>query len=319
MRGTLRNCVVVALVVTGAIGPGVSSAQPADPPGHATRSDVVDVSNAPTCKVKPWKGFETAEEAAAIPEDAPVCITPRDMAVTHRAGKGGPVPGPVEPDPNGTNYRYSGVSTQDMYKGIEATIQVSNASVTHDGSGNEFVVSRVMGKSPVSGNWLEAGWAETSWEGDFPYVYTFTPYNNPNNNWVGYFQYRLSPSLYYKWRVDRCFVGATTVHTCAFIYWGGSWHMLTSGDYACTEYSGGTDNQRCYMEAFTEVFSRDSTPTPSIATGNSLDWDAVKIRRGTTWYLLTTEYPVNVSGSEYPYVVCFQARHYDFSVHRYSC
>ena len=318
MRRILARCLVATTLMGGALfAPTTSLAHPDGPPGPPDNQSPIDVTTLPTCNVKPWKGFETPEEAAAVPDDAPTCVTPQDMVVTQRTGRHGPTPGPVEPDSDGSPYRWNGISTQDMYKGVEATIQVSNTSVNHDGSFNEFVVSRVMGKSPVSGNWLEAGWAETSWEGDFPYVYTYTPYNNPSGAWKAYFQYHISPSLYYKFRVDRCFVGPTTVHTCAQIYWAGTWQILTSGNHSCTEYSGGTDNERCYMEAFTETYSVDSTPTPSLATGNSLDWDGVKIRKGTTWYNLTTAYPVNVNDSEYPYVVCFQARHYDFSVHRY--
>lgn len=317
MRKTLKGCVAVALFVVGAIaGPGVSAAQPADPPAHVA-TGMIDVSKLPVCKVTPWKGFETAEEANAVPEDAPACLTPQDKSMRLRTGKGVPAPIPAPDNPD--SYRHNGVQTVHRYKGIQATIQVSNPSVIHDGSYNEMVVSRVMGKAYSGSHWLEAGWVEASWLSDTPYVYTYTDQDNAYEYWVSY---PLSRSLYYRFRVDRCYVGGGTsssdIRTCAEIYWNGQWHVLTWWLYGCSYYNGGTDSQRCYGEAMTEVFSSDGS-WPSIATGNSIDWDAVQVRPNLTWFNLGgSSYPA-YEGAEHPYVLCWQAHSHDFSVSKNSC
>lgn len=320
MRSTSRKFAVAAsvVVVVGAIGsPGVSTARPAaDQSAHARSSDMVDVSKLPICKVKPWKGFETPEEADSIPEDAPTCLTPQDRVKTLRAGNGVPSPIPIGGDGGNGPYRHNGVQSSHRYKGIQATIQVSNPSVTHDGSYNEMVVSRIMGKAYQTSKWLEAGWVEASWLADTPFVYTFT---DQDGEWEYYSDYSLSRSLYYRFRVDRCYVlNTTTIRTCAEIFWNGEWHVLTWWLYGCSYYDGGTDSERCYGEAMTEIFSQDSTPWPSIATGNSIDWDAVQIRPNLTWYNLGGSYPAS-EGAQSPYVLCWQAHSYDFSVSKNSC
>lgn len=40
--------------------------------------DDPNVTNLPKCSIEPWSGFATPEEAAAAPEDVPVCESPKD-------------------------------------------------------------------------------------------------------------------------------------------------------------------------------------------------------------------------------------------------
>lgn len=316
MRTTLRNSALAVCLVTGAlVTPGASAATTIDLPAQAA-PDRVDVSKLPRCAVKPWKGFETAAEADAIPADAPVCLSPQDRVVTRSAGRNGPAP--ASPSTSQDGYYHNGPATLDRYKGVEATFQVTNAAVDHTGLCCQFVVSRVMALAYPDSNWLEAGWAEHSEDrdDDTAYVYTYTDVNNPDHTWRFFPGYSLSRSRYYTWRVDRCYVGPATVETCAYIFWGGEWNLLTHGDYGCTVYASGTDNQRCYGHALTEIYSENGSI--SIATGNSVDWLGVKVRKGTSWYSLSTAYDVKVWQTS-PYVVCWQAMYHDFSVSRYSC
>jgi hypothetical protein len=226
--------------------------------------------------------------------------------------------GPIPIGVDGTSppqYWHNGVQTRERFKGIEATIQVSNPSVTHSGQDTEFVVSRVMGKAENGSQWQEAGWVEHSIWDDKPYVYTFS---DQDDLWRRYTQYTLSRSLYYNFRVHRCYVGST-IYSCAYIYWSGAWHLLDYRSYGCAIYNGGTDSQRCFGEAYTEIYSVDSTPAPSIATGNHIDWDAVHIRPGNTWYPLDDDVYGVDEGAEAPYVLCWTTHSWDFGVSKNSC
>lgn len=219
------------------------------------------------------------------------------------------------PVPTGTGYHHNGAQTNNRYKGAEATIEVTNPSVTHDGSVNEFVVSRVMGKRFSTSNWLEVGWAEVSWRDDTPYVYTFT---DATGSWQFHTGYSLNRGSYYKFRVERC-VQEGVYRTCAYIYWNGSWQLLTSTAHGCT-YDGGTDNQRCFLEEYTEIYSLDSTPHPALTASNtSLDWDATKLRDGGNWVTWNDSNYASSEGSIDPYSVCWTSMDWDFRVKRNGC
>lgn len=288
----------LSVTSTEAIGKG-------DPPGDQL----------PVCRIAPWAGFATPEEAAAAPDDAPVCVTPRDQIEVQ---KGRPLHAGPPADsavPTGTGYHHNGAQTNARYKGGQATIEVTDPKVTHDGSVNEFVVSRVMGKKWADSNWLEAGWAEVSWRSDTPVVYTYT---DAVGSWNFHTGYSLTRGSYYKFRVERCSVDGV-YRTCAYIYWNGSWQRLDVTSYGCT-YDGTDDNRRCYIEEYTEVYSQDSSPHPALTDNDaSIDWDDTKIRDGANWVTWNDNTYPSGEGSIDPYSACWTNKDWDFRVKRGAC
>lgn len=220
-----------------------------------------------------------------------------------------------DPVPTGTGYHHNGAQTNSRYKGGQATVEVTDPKVTHDGSVNEFVVSRIMGKKFSGSNWLEAGWTEVSWRSDTPLVYTYT---DAVGNWNFHTGYSLNRGSYYKFRVERCAVDGA-YRTCAYIYWNSSWQRLDVTSYGCT-YDGGADDRRCYIEEYTEVYSQDSTPHPALTDNDkSIDWDNTKIRDGSNWVTWDDGTYPSSEGAIDPYSACWTSKDWDFRVTRGSC
>ena len=258
----------------------------------------------PPCHPDPtWKGFSSpaAAEAAlqgAAAEASECAADPTQ--VVYSVG----VPGP-ESTGSGSGHRYSGAETNAAYQGGRATIEVGNPNVVHDGSVNQFVASRVLAKTPIN-NWVEAGWAEVSWQGDTRYTYS---YANPGRVWHFHTQYPLTTGNYYIWRARDN--GNTSGY--GEIYWAGTWAVLENNGSMLCQYSYGTNN--CYMEEYMEAYSATGS-WPSMnapVDGSGVNFSNTMLRTAPSNYVYWNDslYPSS-ERADSPYSVCWTNMDWNF-------
>ena len=221
------------------------------------------------------------------------------------------------PVPTSTEYNHNGAQTLNRYNGAQATVEVTDPDVDHNGTPNEFVASRIMAKKYRVSQWLEVGWAEVSWKDNRQYVYT---YSDESTKWQFHERYTLKPGESYTFRVYACALPGGTPGTCAAILWNGNWELLRTSRFGCT-YEHKTDpNRRCFIEEYTEVYSVDSTPEPTLGSDNgAVEWSDAQLLVGDTWSIWNdTDYDTQ-QGSVNSYSVCWLEKNHDFYVIKGTC
>lgn len=202
--------------------------------------------------------------------------------------------------------------TNSPYEGGRATIEVGNPDVVHDGSSSQFVASRVLAKTPI-GNWVEAGWAEVSWQGDTRYVYS---YAHPGDVWHFHTDLPLTDGNYYIWRVRDN--GNTSGY--GEIYWAGSWVLLENNGSMLCEYSYGTDN--CYIEEYMEAYSTTGywPQMNAPVDGAGVNFSSTMLRTApSTWvYWNDSLYPSSESADSV-YSACWTNMDWNFRAPKGSC
>jgi hypothetical protein len=170
-----------------------------------------------------------------------------------RAAATPPLPGP--------GYHHLGATTDGTWSGVVGRMTVRDPSVragTYD-----FVATRFMAKASTADGvkWLEAGWAETGWSGGGKQrVYTF---DTNTNSWTFYDQYPIADGDQIWIQLSTSQAGPTPTWT-AWLWWGGSWHLLTQqrlpiGDHATIEE---------YVEVYVDPAAGTNIEVPPIEVDN---------------------------------------------------
>lgn len=154
-------------------------------------------------------------------------------------------------------YHHLGATTSKAWSGILARLEVSDPGVR---AGTfDFLATRVMakGETPDGLVWLEAGWAETGWDGAGKQrVYT---YDTNRDAWAFYQQYEVKPG-------DRLWIFVQTEQAGptpawqAWLWWGDAWHLLTSQQLPLTE--------RATIEQYVEVHTDTPFDVPRVHIDN---------------------------------------------------
>ncbi len=154
-------------------------------------------------------------------------------------------------------YHHLGATTVAGWSGALARLKVADPGVrpgTFD-----FLATRLMakGETPDGLAWLEAGWAETGWDGaGRQRVYT---YDTNTDAWAFYGQYEVKPG-------DRFWIflqaQEESAHPAwqAWLWWGDAWHLLTSQPLPITGHAK--------IEQYVEVHTENPFPVPSVLVDN---------------------------------------------------
>ncbi|HWL65892.1 MAG TPA: hypothetical protein VNP73_07950 [Actinomycetota bacterium] len=221
------------------------------------------------------------------------------------------------PVPTSTEYNHNGAQTMNRYNGAQATVEVTDPDVDHNNSPDEFVASRIMAKKYRLQQWLEVGWAEVSWKDDRQYVYT---YSDESTKWQFHERYELVPGQSYSFRVYGCALPGDGRGTCAAIYWNGQWELLRTSKYGCTYVHRKDPDRRCFIEEYTEVYSVDSSPEPTLGSDNdAVEWSDAQLLVGKTWSTWNDTDYESAEGSVDSYSVCWLAKNHDFYVIKGTC
>lgn len=203
------------------------------------------------------------QRASTRPPDLPPSLVSpqacRARASSMQRARVLPAPGSAAPAPapQGFGYHHLGVTTVTKWSGILARLEVGDPAAR---AGTfDFLASRLMAKgdTPDGLAWLEAGWAETGWDGDGRQrVYT---YDTNRDAWAFYQQYEIKPG-------DRIWMFVQTEQTGpapawqAWLWWGDAWHLLTSQQLPLTE--------RATIEQYVEVHTETNFAVPRLHVDN---------------------------------------------------
>jgi hypothetical protein len=257
----------------------------------------------PTCDTT--TRYDGIPAGASVPEDEKVACAVDPRTVLYGVGL---------PTPH-AGYHWNGFRTQaTSFTGGKIEVEVTNPAVDHQdgvGDNDEFVANRVLSQQ-TSGDWIEAGWAEVSWQTG-QRVYT---YKTATGAW-SFYGYDLSTGSNYAFRTRHCTLqGAGT--QCAEIYWNGGWQLLdSSGAADCTDNNG---DARCAVEEFTEIYSEQSgSPHPGLTadSSNRIDWRDTELRlEGGTWISWTRP---SSQGTQTAYDTCRISDYYRFYAKKGTC
>lgn len=154
-------------------------------------------------------------------------------------------------------YHHLGATSSGTWSGVLARLEVVDPGVRANTF--DFLATRVMAKAetPDGTEWLEAGWAETGWDGNGKQrLYT---YDTNRDSWAFYDQYEVKPG-------DRLWIylqteqeGATPAWQ-AWLWWGNGWHLLTSQVLPLTG--------RAKIEQYVEVHTDKPFEVPKLRVDN---------------------------------------------------
>lgn len=125
---------------------------------------------------------------------------------------------------DGLEYKYAGIVTNRASDGVQATLNVVNTETPHYWTLGDHWVEHVYAKMQ-NNLWMEAGWAEVSWNPDIQYLYE---YDAVNYEWRFFPQYSLSPGSYINVKVYN---SSSTRWTAAYDT-GAGWAVLGDEDLA---------------------------------------------------------------------------------------
>jgi hypothetical protein len=154
-------------------------------------------------------------------------------------------------------YHHLGATTTTGWSGVLARLEVGDPGVR---AGTfDFLATRVMakGETPDGLAWIEAGWAETGWDGAGKQrIYT---YDTNRDAWAFYSQYEVKPG-------DRFWIFMQTEQDIptpiwqAWLWWSDAWHLLTSQQLPLTG--------RAKIEQYVEVHTENPFPVPPVQVDN---------------------------------------------------
>lgn len=206
--------------------------------------------------------------------------------------------------PNGiesVGYHYVGPMTWSDSEGVWGRIGVVDPGVRHDIWPNtEFVVDRVYVNRVVGGtqHWMEVGWAEVSWQGDYRYLYE---YNSTYGQWRLIFQVETGASI------DVALMHYSG-NVWVALWWNGNYWVQVG--YEDIGFSA-ADNNYNRGEIYTYDGNHPSLPAATTS------WSALYI--GGVWDRWDNTYWFSTSTSnDAPYDTHYTANYYDFYIHKHQ-
>ncbi|MDD5190494.1 MAG: hypothetical protein PHE50_05565 [Dehalococcoidales bacterium] len=162
-------------------------------------------------------------------------------------------------------YHYFMIDTSTGNKGNWAALGVVNTGIRHNIPDRDHAVDHVYSYRYVNGSdhWMEVGWAEVSWQGDYRYLYQ---YDSAYAQWRILFQVSDNSTI----NVATQWLSGTT---WASLWWNGStWVQVAYQDIGISS----ADNTYCGGEVYTYDGNHPDFPT-SYTTSNYLyingSWD----------------------------------------------
>lgn len=204
----------------------------------------------------------------------------------------------AEPRRLGT-YSHLGATTSGDWSGVLGRIEVRDPGVrqgSYDFTAARFMARRDTGTATV---WLEAGWAETGWSAAGEQrVYT---YDTNHNAWTFYDDYVIRDGdkiwIYISTEVD----GPNPTWQ-AWLWWGDSWHLLTSQQLPLTG--------RAQVEQYVEVYA--DPKQPGSYSVPPIGFDNVQLKpdpQSALQYWRSATVPTSQGANPGTYCVTWQSRY----------
>jgi hypothetical protein len=172
-----------------------------------------------------------------------------------------PATTPAQPPRPAPGYHHLGATTDSTWSGVLGRVTVRDPAVR---AGTvDFVATRFMAKANTANGvkWLEAGWAKTGWAGGGKErVYTF---DTNTNRWTFYDQYPIADGDQIWIHLETSEAGTTPMWS-AWLWWGGSWHLLTQQRLPITEHATVEE----YVEVYIDPLRGGSFNVPPIEVDN---------------------------------------------------
>jgi hypothetical protein len=172
------------------------------------------------------------------------------------------------------DYIYLGPQTPIDTQGLRGRNTVVDTNIPHYSgqAPNRFVAERVYAQGPDNG-WMEAGWAEMSWEPEGQYVYQ---YNSAHATWELYPEYTLVPGS--KEDFDVQYEPATGQWKARYYLGGNEWRVLARANL------GFNTADKSYNRG--ELYTEDGT----FAILPKSEFDQAHLLIGGVWRLWDNRY-----------------------------
>jgi hypothetical protein len=216
------------------------------------------------------------------------------------AWRGSSTPSPSEPSSVSATWSYKFFGAETSYggsQGVCAEISVTNPSVPHDQTPDDFFYAWIMVYSSNRTKWIQVGWSEVSWKPDAQYV---TEYDTEHNYWHFFYQYPLIVGHSYYFAISTLGSGSWE----SWIWWNNRWNLLAQANIQLQS----AERTGEFCEVCTSTNNWFNVPTTT--------FHSTCLLTGNRWSLWTAQQSTTLYGSNVPYAVYWSTQYSNWCMNK---